>query len=137
MKFLVALLALPAVLAAPAELAARQEPPNYVQDNVACACVNAAGEADPNVNCPYGERIGADGAALGLASFCTPVSQYSAPMDKPMTDTFCSRANQAFPKASCKPIKQCLRFPQCPQWKNQFSVCGLPQKLPIPTWPYC
>ncbi|KAL8377521.1 hypothetical protein RB595_008277 [Gaeumannomyces hyphopodioides] len=138
MKFLVALLALPAVLAAPTELAARQNPPHYVQDNVACACVNAAGEVDPSISCPYGEKLSDEAGPLGLAGYCVPVSQYSAPMDKIMDPVyFCPRyAAEGFKTVSCKAVKQCLRWPMCPRLSNQFDVCGMPAKPAVP-WPYC
>ncbi|EJT70500.1 hypothetical protein GGTG_11523 [Gaeumannomyces tritici R3-111a-1] len=136
MKFLVALLALPAVLAAPTELAARQNPPHYVQDNVACACVNASGAVDPSISCPYGEKLNDEAGPLGLAGYCVPVSAFSAPMDKIMEPLyFCQQyAAEGFKTVNCKTVKQCLRFPTCPSFSKEYDVCGMPPKTP---GPYC
>ncbi|KAK4167941.1 hypothetical protein QBC43DRAFT_366975 [Cladorrhinum sp. PSN259] len=110
MKFLITLLALPAaVLAAPTptEVAAHDDnPPRHFYANTANA---------------FGARIS--------DYQCFVTSHWSKPIEQVMTSAYCKQQNSAYPTAVCKPIKLCLRYPQCTNYNDLYNLCGYKEEI--------
>lgn len=45
-------------------------------------------------------------------------------MEQIMDSPFCAQYVPGYPTAVCKPVKLCLRYPQCVNFNNSVILCG-------------
>ncbi|KLU83774.1 hypothetical protein MAPG_02825 [Magnaporthiopsis poae ATCC 64411] len=117
MKFFAAVLALATVA-----VAAPSNPPNFVKDSVACACVNKAGVYAAGDICTKSGGWVTRDLPGGL---CYPHTPSAADMTKAITDAYCKQeyGQYGWDKATCRPVKLCEMWPGEITFKDQWIEC--------------
>ncbi|EJT73605.1 hypothetical protein GGTG_07461 [Gaeumannomyces tritici R3-111a-1] len=127
MKFLLALVALPAaILAAPVADAATANPPGFLMDSLKCTCQNPATNATKSDSLCANVLGEPETESSSKGSWCYRRFNLTPQMDQLFTDEACTRFFQGnFSKAVCAPVKLCDKDQGPDRHGIQYyKVCG-------------
>lgn len=70
-----------------------------------------------------------NGSANSFIFQCFITSHWAKPIEQVINSAYCKQQNPAYPTAVCKPVKLCLRYPQCTNFNDTYNLCGFKEEI--------